>query len=98
MANLNTKQNPTAKQPKDKRNLKYGSLSVAITAIFVALVIVLNIITTSLSSVYGWYTDMTSTGFFSLSESFTEQLDDLLNPEDAAPVYVNIVLMCEEDY
>ena len=98
MANLNTKQNPTAKQPKDKRNLKYGSLSVTITVIFVALMIVLNIITTSLSSVYGWYTDMTSTGFFSLSESFTEQLDDLLNPEDAAPVYVNVVLMCEEDY
>lgn len=98
MANLNQKQNSAAKQPKDKRNLKYGSLSVTVTIIFIALVIVLNIIATSLSSVYGWYTDMTSTGFFSLSESFTEQLDELLNPEGGSPVYLNVVLMCEEDY
>ncbi len=98
MANLNKAQNSAAKPPKDKRNLKYGSLSVTVTIIFVVLVIVLNIIMTSLSSVYGWYTDMTSTGFFSLSDSFTEQLDDLLNPEGGAPVYMNVVLMCEEDY
>ncbi len=86
------------KQPRDKRNLKYGSLSVTVTVIFVALVIVLNIIATSLSSAYGWYTDMTAAGFYSLSDAFVEQMDELLNPEEGDPVYVNVVLMCEEDY
>ncbi len=98
MANLKKAQNSAAKQPKDKRNLKYGSLSVTVTVIFVALVIILNIIVTSLSGVYGFYTDMTASGFYSLSDAFTEQMDELLNPEGGAPVYLNIVLMCEEDY
>lgn len=96
MAHVN--QNNTAKQPKDKRNLKYGSLSVTVTVIFVVLVIILNIIVTSLSSFYGLYTDMTASGFYSLSDAFVEQMDDLLNPEGGSPVHLNIVLMCEEDY
>lgn len=61
------------KRPSDKRNLKYGSLSVIVTVIFVALIIVLNIIATSLSSVYGWYTDMTAAGIYSLSDTFSEK-------------------------
>ncbi len=98
MANTNQNQSSAKKQPRDKRNLKYGSLSVAVTAIFVVLVIVLNIIVTSLSSVYGFYTDMTASGFYSLSDSFKEEMNKLLKPEDGEEVYVNIVLMCEEDY
>ena len=58
-----TNQNKSAVKTKDKRNLKYGSLSVTITVIFVALVIILNIIATSLSSVQGWYTDMTASSY-----------------------------------
>ena len=57
-----TKQKQITKKATDKRNLKYGSLSVTISVIFVALVIILNIITTSLSAVHGWYTDMTASG------------------------------------
>ena len=60
MANKQTK---TAAKVKDKRNLKYGSLSVTVTVIFVALLIILNIIATSFSP----YTDMTASGFYSLS-------------------------------
>ncbi len=89
MANTNTK----TKTPRDKRNLKYGSLSVTVTVIFVALMIILNIILSSI----GFYTDMTSSGFYTLSDSFIEQMDSYLNPEGASPVYLNIVLMCEED-
>ncbi len=98
MANANQKKTSAAKQPKDKRNLKYGSLSVTITVIFLVLMIVLNIIVTSLSSVYGFYTDMTASGFYSFSDAFAEELDTLLNPEGGSPVYLNVVLMCEEDY
>ncbi len=88
----------TKKQPKDKRNLKYGSLSITVTVIFIVLMIVLNIIFTSLSAVYGFYLDMTVSGFYSFSDAFMTEMDKLLNPEGADPIYLNIVLMCEEDY
>ncbi len=97
MANTKAKKR-VAKAPRDKRNLKYGSLSVTVTVIFIVLMIVLNIIMTSLSSVYGLYTDMTASGFYSLSDSFKEKMNSFLNPEGADPIYLNIVLMCEEDY
>ena len=82
---------------KNKRNLKYGSLSVTITVIFIALVIVLNIIATSLSSVHGWYTDMTASGYYSLSDAFIEEMDKLVYPETGETVHINIVLLAEED-
>jgi len=81
----------------DKRNLKYGSLSVTISVIFIALVIVLNIIATSLSSVQGWYTDMTASGYYSLSDAFVEEMDKLVNPDSGEKVYINIVLLAEAD-
>lgn len=102
MANNKEKKSGQAEaksRPSDKRNLKYGSLSVLVTVIFVALIIVLNIIATSLSSVYGWYTDMTAAGLYSLSDTFSEKMGELLSKNaDGKPVYLNIVLMAEEDY
>lgn len=87
------------KRPSDKRNLKYGSLSIAVTVIFVALIIILNVIATSLSGVYGWYTDMTASGLYSLSDAFKTQMNEILTPTDGSEdVHVNIVLMAEEDY
>ncbi len=77
----------------DKRNLKYGSLSIAVTVIFIALVIVLNIILTSL----GPYTDMTASGFYTLSDAFNAELTRLTAADSDTPVNINIVLMCEED-
>ena len=81
----------------DKRNLKYGSLSVTITVIFVALVVILNIIATSLSSVHGWYTDMTASGYYSLSDEFITEMDKLVQPETGEKIYINIVLLAESD-
>ena len=92
-----TNQKKTAIKATDKRNLKYGSLSVTITVIFVALVIILNIIATSLSSVHGWYTDMTSSGYYSLSDEFIGEMDKLIYPETGEQVYINIVLLSEMD-
>ena len=92
-----TTQKKGAVKSTDKRNLKYGSLSVTITVIFIALVIILNIIATSLSSVQGWYTDMTASGYYSLSDPFVEEMDKLVNPTDGDQVYVNIVLLAEAD-
>jgi hypothetical protein len=92
-----TNQKNIAVKATDKRNLKYGSLSVTITVVFVALVIILNIIATSLSSVHGWYTDMTASGYYSLSDEFIEEMDKLVYPETGEKVYLNIVLLAEED-
>lgn len=95
MANKN--QSKSAVKTKDKRNLKYGSLSVTISVIFVALVIILNIIATSLSSVQGWYTDMTTSSYYSLSDAFVEEMDKLVVSETGEKVYFNIILFAEED-
>ena len=92
-----TKQKQITKKATDKRNLKYGSLSVTISVIFVALVIILNIITTSLSAVHGWYTDMTASGYYSLSDEFITEMDKLVYPETGEKVYMNIVLLAEAD-
>ena len=92
-----TKQKKMTTKATDKRNLKYGSLSVTISVIFVALVIILNIITTSLSAVHGWYTDMTASGYYSLSDEFVTEMDKLVYPETGEKVYVNIVLLAEAD-
>ena len=91
-----TNQNKSAVKTKDKRNLKYGSLSMTITVIFIALVIILNIIATSLSSVQGWYTDMTASSYYSLSDSFVEEMNKLLDSGETK-TYLNIVLLAEED-
>ena len=92
-----TNQKKVATKATDKRNLKYGSLSVTITVIFVALVIILNVIMTSLSSVHGWYTDMTASGYYSLSDEFIDEMDKLVYPQTGEKVYINIVLLAEAD-
>ena len=87
MAKTNQKKATT--KVTDKRNLKYGSLSVTISVIFVALVIILNVIATSLSSVHGWYTDMTASGYYSLSDEFIDEMDKLVYPQTGEKVYIN---------
>ena len=92
-----TNQKKVGEKAVDKRNLKYGSLSVTITVIFIALVIILNVIMTSLASVRGWYTDMTASGYYSLSDSFVEEMDKLVLPQNGEEIHLNIVLLAEED-
>lgn len=58
------------------RRLKYGSMAVALTAVCVALVIVLNAIVTGLTDKYRWYIDMTEEQLYSLSDTSTSILDE----------------------
>ena len=46
------------------RNLKYGGVAVALTAAFIAIVVVVNVIFTALSAKFNWYTDLTSAGIY----------------------------------
>ncbi len=60
---------------KSKR-FKYGAVAHAITALTVVLVIVLNVVFSNLASRFQWYTDMTDSDLFSLSDEFKEMLKD----------------------
>lgn len=52
----------------ESKKIKYGTLSVAITAAVVAIVIIINSIISVLSEKYNWYIDMTDEQVFSLSD------------------------------
>lgn len=58
------------------RRFRYGSLSVVITALVIAAVILVNVIVTSLSNKYNWPTDMTQEGLYSLSDACYDLLDE----------------------
>lgn len=79
------------------KKFKYGSVAAALTVIVIALVLVLNVIITSLSSTYSWYTDLTGSSIYSVTDKFCEVLDDIVNPEGGEKAYVNIVIMMDED-
>ena len=52
---------------KNKR-FKYGSLSVVFTVLFIAMIIVLNLIVTSIDEKVGLRIDLTQTQLYSISE------------------------------
>ncbi len=53
---------------KNTKKLRYGGIAVALTALIIAVIVLLNVVVTSLSSKYMWYIDMTANGIYSLSE------------------------------
>lgn len=85
----------------NKRNLKYGGVAVTFTAVVVVAVIILNVIITSLGSTFSWYTDLTGSSLYSISDSFKKELDNMLsankNEDPDDDIYLNIVLLMDED-
>ena len=57
------------------RRFRYGSMSVAITALLIAAVILANVIVTALANKYLWYVDMTKESIFTVSDPCFELLD-----------------------
>lgn len=72
------------------KKFKYGSVARAITILTVALVILANVIFTSLSQKFLWYADMTSEQVFSLSEEAKGYLSSVDAP-------ISIYFACEPD-
>ncbi len=60
-----------------KKQLRYGATSVAFTAMFVALIVIINIIFSALASKYMWYIDMTDSELFTLSDATYELMADV---------------------
>ncbi len=79
------------------KKFKSGGSAVALTVIVIALVLILNVVVTSLASTNSWYTDLTGASIYSISDDFEQELDKILNPEGGEKKYINIVIMMDED-
>lgn len=60
------------------KKVRYGSLSVAFTAVIVAVVVIFNVIFTSLAQKNLWYIDMTPDQIYTLSDSGKDYFDDVI--------------------
>jgi hypothetical protein len=76
----------------DSKKIKYSTISTAFIAIVIAIVIMLNAISTVLSEKFGWYIDMTDEQMFSLSDD-AKKLLDTINDE----VQLEIVFPYDKD-
>lgn len=77
------------------KKLKFGALSVALTAAVTALVILLNVIFSALADHFYWYVDMTGDEIYEIS-SLTRTLLDTVK-DSFAENHAKIVFMAEED-
>ena len=82
------------KKTINKRNLKYGGVAAAFTAVVVAAVILLNLVIASLGNTFSWYADLTGKSVYSMSEEFEKNLEGLLDvnydADEANDLYFNI--------
>ena len=58
------------------RRFRYGSMSVLITALVIAAVIIFNVIFSALASKFLWYIDLTREGIYTLSDNCIELIED----------------------
>ncbi len=65
------------KRVKRMKKLKYGALATALTALFVAGVVVVNIIVGVLNERYNWNIDLTSSGLYEIDDKTVEYLNQL---------------------
>ena len=77
--NTNNTEN-AAKKVQLKRRLKYGGLSVALSAVVIAVVIIANVIITSFIRTNNFYTDLTGSGLFTLSDEAKDYLKQVKAP------------------
>lgn len=70
--------NPAARKLKlNKRNFKHGTLAVVFTVIFIAAVVVLNVIVSMISERIDTTADLSDTGIYTLDDETIAYLDDL---------------------
>ena len=73
------------------RSFKYGSMSTAIIALFVVVVIAANLLLSALSDRFSWSIDLTSTDLYELSEATIETINSIDDDVD-----VKITVMSSE--
>ena len=62
------------------RKFKYGSVAVTFSVIFVAVVLILNIVLTFIGREHSLYADLTKEEFYTFSNASKEQLKDIKEP------------------
>lgn len=77
------------KRVKRRKKFKYGALATALTVLFVAAVVVVNIIAGVLNDRYQWNIDLTSSGLYEIDEQTISYLN-LLNTD------IELVVMADE--
>lgn len=71
---------------KDKK-FKYGSVAVLLTALILAVVLVVNILITTFSNHFGWYADTSSSGLFGFSDTSLSLLDKIDKENNEIHIY-----------
>lgn len=83
------------------KKFRYGSVSVAFTAVIIVLVIVINAAVTGLASKYHWYVDTSSEQMYTLSDTSIMLLDEIFLPQNGEkPVFdgkVSMIFLTEKD-
>lgn len=69
------------KKPFNKRKFKHGSLSVALTLVFIAAVVMVNVIVWIISDRVNTSADLTAAGLYSLDEKTQSYLDESLTSD-----------------
>ena len=95
------------KKQYNGKKLRYGSSSLVLTAAFIAAVILLNVLVTSLANRYGWYIDMTQESIYSITddcfdllrEEAITRVDEVRETSDKSDeeLVINILFMSEAD-
>ncbi|MCD7847158.1 MAG: GldG family protein [Oscillospiraceae bacterium] len=78
------------RKPLNKRKLKHGSFATAMTVLFVAAVVLVNIITTMLFDRFPITIDLTGDSIYSVSDETIEYIENITSP-------VEITVMATED-
>lgn len=69
-------------KPKlDKKTLKYGSASIILAVVFIALIFVLNLVVTTLTDRFNLFVDLTEEQLYEISEASEELLADMGDEE-----------------
>lgn len=76
------------------KRFKYGSSAVTFTIAFIAVVVLINVMLTTLTTNFHWFIDMTTEGLYTISDSVHELIDPLNGRDD---VNIKIVFCMPKD-
>lgn len=85
-------ENPQKKKTESsvKRRLKYGSVAMIFTSLFVAVIFILNVVMTAVNNITPMYLDMTKQQIYGITDASRELLKDVTEP-------IEIIFFMPED-
>ena len=69
------------------KKFKYGSVAVLLTALILAVILVMNIFVTTFSNHFGWYADTSASGLFGFSDRSLAMLDQIDKENNEIHIY-----------